>query len=89
MPSVQKTLEIIGLFIFHIVVAAFLFVTLALTAVGVWYFTEWLKQLGVPVEITYPCALVSDLLFGLDVLCLVVFVAAEGWKLLKRIYLEL
>jgi hypothetical protein len=86
---VSKTIAIIGHFVFHIVVATFLFVALALAALGVWYFTQWLKDIGAPWEIWFTCTLISELLFGLDVLCLLVFVVAEVWKLLREIYFEL
>ena len=46
---------------------------------------EWLKARGFPDELYWGVWFVAELTFGLDVLCFVVFVLAEVWKLVREI----
>lgn len=79
-------LKVLIHFLIHMVVAAVLFGAVALVALAVYFFTEWMRSIGAPYEIWIVCYAVSELIFWLDVLCFVVFVLAEVWLLLREIW---
>jgi hypothetical protein len=85
----RKSLELVGRFVVQMIVAGFLFATVAGVAYLLWEGTEWLKQQGVPDHIYLGSWVVTELLFWLDVLCFVVFAVAETIKLLREILCDL
>jgi hypothetical protein len=72
-------------FVLHIIIATVLFAAIAAGAFLLWLGTEWLKARGFPDELYWGVWFVAELTFGLDVLCFVVFVLAEVWKLVREI----
>ena len=72
-------------FVIHILVASFLFGAVTLAALALWWFTQWIKALGAPDEITFVSYAVSELVFWIDVLCFGVFVVTEAFKLVREI----
>jgi len=85
----RETFELVGRFLVQVVVASFLFAAIALIAYLLWLFTESLRQHGAPEHIYLGSLFVSELIFGLDVLCFVLFVLAETFKLIREIWREL
>ena len=85
----QKSLELVGRFVVQMIVAAVLFAIVASVATLLWSFTEWLKQRGVPDHIYGGSWIVAELLFWLDVLCFVLFVLAETFKLLRQMWRDI
>jgi hypothetical protein len=81
--TVSPTVKLLFHFLFHILVGAILFVAIAAVAIGLWYATELMQEQRVPYLIWGICFLVSELLFLLDVLCLVFFIVVEVWKFLR------
>ena len=79
------SLKLVGHFVLHIVIATFLFGVVTLAAVGLWEFTEWLKEIGAPYEIWIVSHGVAELVFWLDALCFVLYVITEAWKLVREI----
>jgi len=79
-------LQIVGRFVLQMVIGALLFAAVALVALVLWWFTDWLGKQGVPHHISYISALMAELLFLLDVVCFVVFVFGEAIKLIREIY---
>jgi len=79
------TLKFVARFALQMMVAGVLFAVVA----GVAYFlslgTEWLHQHGFPDHLYLAAWGVTELLYGLDVLCFVVFVVAEAVKLIREI----
>lgn len=80
-------LEIVGRFVWHIVIGALLFAAVAGVATLVWLATVWLETLGVPYHISLASRVVTELLFASDVLCFVVFIIGETIRLLRLIVL--
>jgi len=68
------------------IVAALLFAALAGVAYILWLGTEWLERQGVPAYLHVGVLGIAIFLFGLDVLCFVVFALGETIKLLLEIY---
>jgi hypothetical protein len=83
------TLKLFCHFILHMVVAGLLFGVVAGLASLLWYGTTLMEQYHVPYEIWIVCFLVSELLFWLDVVCLLIFVSAQAWKFIVEIYQNL
>jgi hypothetical protein len=83
--KVSDSVKLIVHFVIHIIVASFLFGVVTLAAFALWWFTQWIKELGAPDEITFVSYAVSELLFWIDVLCFGVFVVAEAYKLVREI----
>jgi hypothetical protein len=54
-------------------------------AYAIWLSTEWLKAKGIPTDFYLGIWAVSELLFWMDVLCFVIFLITEVWKLLREI----
>lgn len=86
---VSPTLKLLFHFVFHILVGTILFGVVAGAAIGLWFVTDLMQVYGVPYEIWIVCYFVTELLFWLDVLCLVFFVVVEVWKLLREIWQSL
>jgi uncharacterized membrane protein len=82
----NPTSKLIFRFLIHIFVGAFLFAVVALAATVLWYATEIMREHHVPPLITWICELVSELLFFLDVICLLFLMAVEVWKLLRDVW---
>ena len=72
-----ESIKLLFHFVLHIVIAA--------GAYLLWLGTEWLRARGFPDELYWGVWFVAELTFGLDVLCFVVFVLAEVWKLVREI----
>jgi hypothetical protein len=93
MPAIvscmSPTLKLLFHFIFHILIGTVLFGAVAGAAIGLWMVTDLMQSRGIPYEIWIVCYLVTELLFWLDVLCLVFFVCVEVWKLLREIWQSL
>ena len=81
----SSSAKLIIRFVIHICVASVLFAAVTLAAFGLWLFTDALKKYGAPYEIWIVSYAVSELVFWLDVLCFVIFVGAEVWKLIRAI----
>jgi hypothetical protein len=82
-------MAIVGRFVLQIVVGALLFAGVAIVATLLWWGTQWLEQQGVPEHISFGARAVTELLWGLDVLCFVVYVLGETFKLLREIWRDL
>lgn len=82
------TLQIVGRFLLQMVIGAILFAAVALVAVGLWWFTDWLGKQGVPYHISFVSGLMAELLFYLDVMCFAVFVIGEAIRLIRDIILS-
>jgi hypothetical protein len=82
-------LEIIGRFVLHMIVGTTLFAVVAGFAVVVWEGTQWLGKVGVPYYISVVAEGVAILLFGLDILCLLLFVIVETVRLLRLMWRQL
>jgi hypothetical protein len=65
--------------------ATLLFVGVALASLAVWKFTNWVKGLGAPPAIWIPSEAVGYLIFAVDVICAVLFIVVEGYKLARDI----
>ena len=78
--------KLIFRFLIHIFVGAFLFGVVAAVATVLWYFTEVMRQHHVPELICLICEWVSELLFFLDVICLLFLMGVEVWKLLRDVW---
>ena len=85
----SPTLKLLFHFVFHILIGTVLFGAVAGAAIGLWFATDFMQAHGVPYEIWIVCHFVTELLFWLDVLCLVFFVLVEVWKLLRKIWQSL
>jgi hypothetical protein len=85
----SPALKLLFQFVFHIFIGTVLFGAVAGAAIGLWYVTDLMQAGGVPYEIWIVCHFVTELLFWLDVLCLVFFVVVEVWKLLREIWQSL
>ena len=72
-------------FLRHILIAAVLFMAVAGIAILLWYATVLMERAGVPDEIRVTCYYLSELLFWLDVGCLVIYVIAEVVRWLLEI----
>jgi hypothetical protein len=73
-------------FLRHLLYAALLFCAVAAVAILLWYSTKLMGEYGIPDEIRLVCFYVSELLFWLDVGCLVLFVLAEVIKFLRELW---
>lgn len=73
---------IIG-FAFHTVVAVALFALLGGAAALLHYYTQVLARLEMPVLILSAIKYTEYFLFGIDLLCFVVYVSRETWLLLR------
>jgi hypothetical protein len=67
------------------IVAAVLFAAVAGVAYILSLGAGWLQQQGAPGYLQWAVTAVTELLFGLDVLCFVVFAIGETIKLLREI----
>jgi hypothetical protein len=85
---VLNSLKLVGRFLVQMVVAASLFAAVAGVAYLLWLGTQWLQRQGVPDHLYLAAWFVTELLYGLDVLCFVVFAVAETIKLLREILRE-
>ncbi|MGH6703732.1 MAG: hypothetical protein ACRECG_10090 [Bradyrhizobium sp.] len=80
-----ESFKVLFHFLRHILIAAILFMAVAGIAIFLWYATVVMKRYGVPDEIRVTCYYLSELLFWLDVGCLVIYVLAEVVKWLIEI----
>lgn len=83
--EVSDSVKLVVHFVIHILVASFLFGAVTLAALALWWFTQWIKALGAPDEITFVSYAVSEVVFWIDVLCFGLFVVAEAYKLVREI----
>ena len=72
-------------FVVQMIVGAFLFAVVAAVAYLLWLGTQWLERQGVPAHIALGARALTELLFGLDALCFVVFTVGEAIKLVRDI----
>ena len=72
-------------FVVQMVVGAFLFAVVAAVAYILWLGTQWLQHQGVPYHIALGARALTELLFGLDALCFVVFTVGEAVKFVRDI----
>jgi hypothetical protein len=79
------SISLVARFVVQMIVAAVLFAIVAGVAYLLWLGTQWLQKQGVPDHIYLASWAVTELLWGLDVLCFVVFAFGETWKLLREI----
>jgi len=79
------TLKLLLHFLYHILVAAVMFGAVAGVASLLWYGTMFMQEHGIPAEIYVVCYIVAELLFAIDVICLLFFIGVEGWILLREI----
>jgi hypothetical protein len=70
----------------YILVGVFLFGAMAAAATVLWYATDVMREHRVPAFICWICELVSELLFFLDVICLLFLMGVEVWKLLRDVW---
>jgi hypothetical protein len=80
-----ESLKLVGRFVVQMIVATVLFAVVAGLAYLLWRGTQWLQQQGVPDHLYVGAWAITELLFGLDVLCFVVFTVGETIKLLRAI----
>jgi len=78
-------LKFVGLFVLRMVVGAVLFAIIAGVAYVLSLGTEWLSQQGTPEYLHRSVSAVVAFLFGLDVLCFVVFAVGETIKFIREI----
>jgi hypothetical protein len=78
-------MNIVLRFVVQMVIGAFLFAVVAAVAYILWLGTRWLEQQGVPDHIGLGARALTELLFGLDALCFVVFTIGETIKLVRDI----
>jgi hypothetical protein len=81
----NSTLKLLLHFLYHILIAAVLFGAVAGVASLLWYGTEVMQLHGIPPEIYVVCYIVAELVFAVDVICLLFFIGVEGWILLREI----
>ena len=81
-------MAIVGRFVLQIVVGALLFAVVAGVAYLLSLGTKWLEAQGAPEHVVFGARAITELLFGLDVLCFVVYVLGETVKLLRAIWLD-
>ena len=72
-------------FLRHLLYAAILFSAVAGAAILLWSSTKLMEKYGISDEIRLVCFYVSELIFWLDVGCLVLFVLAEVIKFLREL----
>jgi hypothetical protein len=82
----RSSFKLVFHFLRHLLIAALLFCAVAGVAILLWYSTKMMERYGVPDEIRVVCFYVSELLFWLDVGCLVLFVLAEVIKFLRELW---
>jgi hypothetical protein len=82
----SPTAKLIFRFLIHILVGVFLFGAMAAAATVLWYATDVMREHRVPAFICWICELVSELLFFLDVICLLFLMGVEVWKLLRDVW---
>lgn len=82
----DNSFKVLFHFMRHILIAAVLFCAVAAVAIFLWYVTVRLEQLGVPYPIRITLFWVSELLFWLDVGCLILYVLSEVIKWLKELW---
>lgn len=78
--------KLIFRFLIHILVGAVLFGVMAAAATVLWYGTEVMREHHVPAVICWICEMVAELLFFLDVVCLLFLMGVEVWKLLRDVW---
>jgi hypothetical protein len=81
--------EIVGRFVWHMIVGAFLFAALAGVAYMLWLGTLWLESHGAPNHILFAARVVTELLFFSDVLCFVLYIVGQTIGLLRLIWADL
>jgi len=79
-------LQIVGRFVVQMITGTALFAVVAGFAVLVWEGTRWLEKIGVPYYISVVVEGVAILLFGLDILCLLLFIIVETIRLLRLMW---
>jgi hypothetical protein len=82
-------MAIIVRFVIQIIVGALLFAGVAGVAYLLSLGTPWLEQHGAPEHILFGARAATELLWGLDLLCFVVYICAETFKLLREIWRDL
>jgi len=82
----SPTSKLIFRFLLHIFVGALLFAAVALAATVLWYATDVMRSHRVPEFICWICELVSELLFFLDVICLLFLMGVEVLRLLRDVW---
>jgi hypothetical protein len=63
-----------------------LFGAMAAAATVLWYATDLMRAHRVPELICWVCELVAELLFFLDVVCLLFLMGVEVWKLMRDVW---
>lgn len=86
MHHLSPTAKLIFRFLIHIFVGAFLFAVVAGAATVLWYAVDVMREHGVPTLICTICEWVSELLFFLDVVCLLFLMGVEVWRLLRDVW---
>ena len=76
-------LRLVAGFAFHTIAAAALFALVGAAAALLHYYTEGLAQLHLPGFILAAITWTEYLLFGVDLLCFLVYVLRETWLLLR------
>jgi hypothetical protein len=82
----SPTAKLIFRFLIHILVGVALFGAMAGAATVLWYATDVMREHRVPALICWICELVSELLFFLDVVCLLFLMSVEVWKLMRDVW---
>jgi NAD(P)H-flavin reductase len=82
-------MAIVGRFVLQIVVGALLFAGVAGVAYILSLGISWLEQQGAPEHILFGARAATELLWGLDLLCFVVYICGETFKLLREIWRDL
>lgn len=80
-----ESLQFVARFALQMVVAAALFALVAGVAYLLSLGTDWLHRHGFPDHLYLAAWAVTELLYGLDVLCFVIFATAEAVKLISEI----
>jgi hypothetical protein len=82
----DNSIKLLIHFMRHILIAAILFCAVAGVSIFLWYVTVRLEQAGVPDAIRVTLFWVSELLFWLDVGCLILYVLSEVIKWLRELW---
>lgn len=82
----SPTAKLIFRFLIHTLVGVTLFGAMAAAATVLWYATDLMRGHHVPELICWVCELVSELLFFLDVVCLLFLMGVEVWKLMRDVW---
>ena len=81
--STMHDLKLVAAFAFHTIAAAALFALVGAAAALLHYYTEALAQLYLPGFILTAITWTEYLLFGVDLLCFLVYLLRETWLLLR------